>query len=158
MNVLEYKGYIGSIETCLHKKNLYGKILYINDLVTFSGDTVPELEAEFKNAVDDYLIICEELGAEPDKTFKGSLNVRLGNDLHRQVAYQAERIGIKINDFIKKACEEKLTARDVINLNVTHITRTSTTQDVVFGQEASFSYASKSISAKNFDYSSKDCH
>lgn len=58
----------------------------------------------------------------------------------------------------KKACEEKLITRDVINLNVTHITRTSTTQDVVFGEEATFSYANKSISAKNVDYDSKDCH
>lgn len=42
----------------------YGKMIGINDLVSFEGTSVKELEKEFQEAVEDYLATCRELGKE----------------------------------------------------------------------------------------------
>lgn len=53
----------------------YGKILGINDLVNFEGASVKQLKKAFKEAVDDYLELCAEIGKTPEKTYKGTFNV-----------------------------------------------------------------------------------
>jgi len=51
--------------------------------VTFEGESVPEIEEHFKDAVEDYIKTCEQLGYELEKSCKGSFNVRIGSELHR---------------------------------------------------------------------------
>lgn len=104
-HVLEYKGYQGDIKTSVEDGVLYGQILHINDLVTYEGDTVPQLKAAFEESVDDYLEMCEEEGVEPDKPYKGSLNVRLGADTHRKLAMAAASQGMTTNETIKKVLD-----------------------------------------------------
>ncbi|WP_447044048.1 type II toxin-antitoxin system HicB family antitoxin [Vreelandella sp. H-I2] len=103
--VLEYKGYQGAVETSIADGVLHGKILHINDLVTYEGETIAELKAAFEESVDEYLEMCEEEGIEPDKPYKGSLNVRIGSDVHRKLALAAARENITINETIKKILE-----------------------------------------------------
>jgi predicted HicB family RNase H-like nuclease len=57
MKTFSYKGFIGSIEADPKAKCLYGRLLYINDLISYEADTVGMLEKEFKNAVNDYFVI-----------------------------------------------------------------------------------------------------
>ena len=59
---LHYKGYVGSIEASTEDKCLFGKLLFIRALVNYEGQTVAELEAAFREAVDDYLQTCQQLG------------------------------------------------------------------------------------------------
>ena len=59
---LQYKGYVGSIETSTQDKCLFGKLLFIRALVSYEGQTVAELETAFREAVDDYLQTCPRLG------------------------------------------------------------------------------------------------
>ncbi|KJU84966.1 HicB family protein [Candidatus Magnetobacterium bavaricum] len=40
----------------------YGRIEAIDDLVTFEGDSVDDLKTAFHEAVDDYLLLCDEVG------------------------------------------------------------------------------------------------
>ncbi len=112
MNIFRYKGFIGSIEANAEDKILYGKLLYINDLVTYEASTIPQLETEFKNAVNDYLETCQQLKREPMKPFKGSLNVRIGPELHKEAALHAAVYGISINEFIKNAVQSKIQQED----------------------------------------------
>ena len=70
-NVFEYLGYLGSAEVDADSRALVGKLLFIRDVITYSASSVPELEIEFKAAVDDYLATCAELGDEPDIPCKG---------------------------------------------------------------------------------------
>lgn len=102
-NTLEYKGYIGSVEFSSEDKVFFGKIIGIKDLVTFEGESVKELEDSFHEMVDDYLATCKELGKEPDKTYKGSFNVRLSSELHKKAAVLATRRNLSLNQFIKFA-------------------------------------------------------
>lgn len=81
-DVMEYKDYIGSVHFEAYDEIFFGKIEAINNLVMFEGQSVQELKKAFHDAVDDYLATCEKMGREFNKTFKGSLNVRIGRELH----------------------------------------------------------------------------
>jgi predicted HicB family RNase H-like nuclease len=108
MNIFRYKGFIGSIEASAEDKVLYGKLLYITHLVTYEAGSIIELETEFKNAVNDYLLTCKQLKREPMKPFKGSLNVRIGSELHKEAALHAAMQGVSVNEFIKIAVQSQI--------------------------------------------------
>ena len=57
----------------------------------------------FKDAIDHYLETCKEYNMKPEKQCKGSLNVRLGVELHNEVKLKSEEKNISINEFIKQA-------------------------------------------------------
>ena len=75
--LLEYKDYLGTVEYSSSDKVLYGKVIGINGLVSYEGDSIESLQADFEEAVDDYLEMCAEQGVEPQKTYKGTFNVRI---------------------------------------------------------------------------------
>ena len=108
MKILRYKGFIGSIEVSPEDKCLYGKLLYIDDLVTYEAETVTVLDTEFKKSVDEYLKTCQEVGKEPMKPFKGSLNVRIGQALHKEAALHAAHNGTSLNEYIKLAIQNQV--------------------------------------------------
>lgn len=105
---LEYKKYYGSVQFSAEDEVFYGKIADINDLVTFEGTTVKQLKNAFHEAVDDYLETCKEIGKEPEKPYKGSFNIRISPDLHRQAAQQAMLNGVSLNDFVKSAIDKMI--------------------------------------------------
>lgn len=107
-NLMEYKGYFGSYELSEEDHVFFGKVEFIKDLVSYEGETAEEIVTAFHEAVDDYLETCEEQGKEPDKPFKGSFNVRIGEDLHRQIALAAMKNDMSINSFIKTTLKNKL--------------------------------------------------
>lgn len=105
-NILEYKGYYAKVEYSSEDKVLFGKIEGINDLVNFESDSTEGIEKEFREAVDDYLEFCKEVGKEPDKIYKGTFNVRINPELHKQIALIALKNGDTLNKTIEKALEE----------------------------------------------------
>jgi len=56
---LNYKNYIGSVEFSAEDNILYGKILGINDLVSYEGTSMQELENAF-------IETCKELDLEDE--------------------------------------------------------------------------------------------
>ncbi|MGC8491122.1 MAG: type II toxin-antitoxin system HicB family antitoxin [Syntrophobacteraceae bacterium] len=105
-NTLHYKGFSGSVRASIEDSCLHGRILFIEDLVTYEADTIPQLKTEFESAVDDYLITCQRLGRKPNKPLSGTFNVRIGPELHQKVARHAALNGTTINDVVKKAVAE----------------------------------------------------
>lgn len=106
MNHFEYKGYLGSAEIDVESRVLVGKLLFLRDVVAYSGTDVNGLEAAFREAVDEYLATCAELGDEPDVPCKGSFNVRVGAPLHREIALKARARGIGLNEMVCEALRE----------------------------------------------------
>lgn len=100
---LKHKDYIGSVEFSAEDSILHGKIIGINDLVTYEASSVENLKKEFIDAVDEYLEDCKELGKEPNKFFKGVFNVRTSNNTHRNLAIIAEKKKMKLNELVNKA-------------------------------------------------------
>ncbi|KFF05311.1 type II toxin-antitoxin system HicB family antitoxin [Flavobacterium reichenbachii] len=114
-NYLEYNGYIGTLEFSADDKIFFGKIQGINDLVTFEGSSVTELEESFKEAVDDYLETCKLLNRVPDKIYKGSFNVRVPQDLHQKIALLASRKGLNLNEIVKEALSYVVKHEEILN-------------------------------------------
>jgi predicted HicB family RNase H-like nuclease len=114
-NYFEYNGYIGSVEFSAEDRVFFGKIHGINDLVTFEGASVDELEEAFKEAITDYLATCEELGKRPDKVYKGSFNVRVSEKLHHDSALLAKKKGVNLNEVVKAALSYMVQHEDLLN-------------------------------------------
>ncbi len=64
--VLEYKGYVGSVEADLANRVVVGRLLFIRDSIAYSAASMVGVEAAFREAVEDYLAMCAEEGDEPD--------------------------------------------------------------------------------------------
>lgn len=109
-NILKYKGFIGSVNFSAEDRAFYGKIEGVNDLVTFEGTTVDELEDAFKYMVEEHIQDCEQEGKPAEKSYKGSFNVRISPDLHRQAAQIASIQGITLNQLIQRAIQHELEA------------------------------------------------
>ena len=116
-NILEYNGYYGSVHYSSKDEVFHGKIIGINDLVSFEGDSAADLKAAFKEAVEDYLETCKELNKEPDKMYKGSFNIRIPSDLHRKAAIVASINNVTLNDLVKTAIDDlvKRNNRDLVH-------------------------------------------
>ena len=63
--MLEYKVYLGSVEYGDDDEVLHGRLEFIRDLVTYEGTDATGLKAAFRQAVDDYLALCESEGRTP---------------------------------------------------------------------------------------------
>jgi predicted HicB family RNase H-like nuclease len=108
-DILEYKTYYATVHFSAEDEVFYGKIIGINDVVSFEGTTVSELKEAFHEAVEDYIATCEAVGKEPEKTYKGSFNVRIPSELHRDAARYAALKNISLNDFVRQAIDYVLT-------------------------------------------------
>jgi len=104
--MLKYKDFFGSVEYSAESECFFGKIIGTTDLVTFEGESVESLKNAFAEAVEDYIILCSEVGKEPQKAYKGSFNVRISPDLHKEAVMIASRNGISLNAFVEKTIYE----------------------------------------------------
>ena len=102
-NVLEYKGYIGSIEFSENDAIFYGKVQGIRSLISYEGKTATELISDFHNSIDDYLELCEQRGSEPEKAYKGTFNIRISPELHKTAAIYAFEHKMSLNSVVEKA-------------------------------------------------------
>lgn len=68
---LTYKNYTGMYHLPENGRSSYGKVLGLsNDIITFRGTSVDELEQAFKDSVDDYIVWCAKLGEKPERSFE----------------------------------------------------------------------------------------
>ncbi|MEJ7778099.1 MAG: type II toxin-antitoxin system HicB family antitoxin [Daejeonella sp.] len=104
-NYLKYKEYLATVEYSTEDDVFYGKLFGINDLVTFEGASVIEIKTAFEAAVDDYIQTCKEVNKKPEKSFKGSFNVRVPSELHKDAAFIAVQNNVSLNDFVKGAIQ-----------------------------------------------------
>lgn len=109
---LEYKGYLGSVEVDVESMVVVGKLLHISDTIAYSSTTLDGIPAAFHAAVDDYLRACEEFGDQPDTPCKGSFNVRISPDLHRQAVVLARQRGMGLNDLVQLAIQQHCSPRE----------------------------------------------
>ena len=102
-NTMEYKGYIGSVEFSEEDELFFGKVMGIRSLISYEGTTAKELITDFHTAIDDYLAMCEAEGIHPEKAYKGSFNIRISPDLHKQAVICATSRQMSLNSFVENA-------------------------------------------------------
>lgn len=130
-NLLEYKGYHASVEFSSEDCLLVGKVCWVNDSLTFEGQTVHEVVSAFHETIDEYIALCQEIGKQPEKEFKGTLNIRMSPDLHRSAAISAAQSGTTLNQFIVNAISNSVhnddhQAQDIANIIVSKLSSSST--------------------------------
>ena len=79
-NLLSYKSYNGTLEYSVH-----------------------ELERNFQNAIDEYLEDCMQRNVEPEYPYKGTFNVKISPELHRNIAVYAIEHGKSLNAVVEEA-------------------------------------------------------
>lgn len=55
-----------------------------------------------------YLELCEKIGKIPEKEFKGSFNIRISPEVHKQIALVAAQKDISLNRYVANVIEESL--------------------------------------------------
>ena len=106
--MMEYHGYHAQIEYDAEDEIFVGKVFGLADSLNFHGTSVSELEDMFHQSIDNYLQMCAETGKAPEKEFKGSFNIRISPELHKEISLQAAQEGITLNQYVLRALEESL--------------------------------------------------
>ncbi len=100
-NIIEHKGYYGSVDYSAEDNILFGSVIGVRGLISYEGSSIDELRADFEEAVDGYLEMCEADNVEPEKYYKGAISIRLDPELHKQATIAAESRHETLNEFIK---------------------------------------------------------
>ena len=99
--MIEYKGYTGVFEFDPSIDAFHGRVIGLQDVVTFEGCSVEELRHEMEASVEDYLELCAEAGKEPERPYRGEFLVRTTPEVHRAVATAAEAEGLSLNAWVE---------------------------------------------------------
>ena len=110
MEYLHHKGYTGSVEYSEGDKCFHGKILGLkNSLILYEGNSLDELEEDFKDGIEYYLECCQSRGINPEKSYNGVLNdIHIPMETHSRIAMYAENHGTSISAFVCDAIERRL--------------------------------------------------
>lgn len=103
-----YNGYTAYVEIDPETEMLFGSIIDIQDVITFTAKTVDEIIQEFHRSVDDYLKFCQEQGKTPEKPFSGKLPYRTTPERHRQIFITAKQQNKSINAWMDEVLEKAL--------------------------------------------------
>ena len=101
--MIEYKGYTGVFEFDPSIEAFHGRVVGLQDVVTFQGQSLDELRWEMAESVEDYLEFCAEVGKEPERPYRGEFLVRTTPEVHRAAAIEAEASGMSLNAWVEAA-------------------------------------------------------
>lgn len=107
---MKHNDYYGSVHYNDEDELFYGKVEGIRSLISYEGHDVQSLKEAFRDSVDDYLDTCRTENISPEKPFKGSFNVRVGDRLHRKAQEYAWAHDTNINTVAKEALTEYFTS------------------------------------------------
>ena len=98
-NLMKYKGHTGTVEYSEKDACLFGRLVGIDDIISYEGESVSEIRQAFHEAVDDYLSDCAAAGKQPNKPYSGKFILRLDPELHARLALQAQEAGKSLNQY-----------------------------------------------------------
>jgi predicted HicB family RNase H-like nuclease len=101
--MIECKGYTGVFEFDPSIDAFHGRVVGLQDVVTFQGRSLEELRREMAESVEDYLEFCAEVGKEPERPYRGEFLVRTTPEVHRAAAIEAESSGMSLNAWVEAA-------------------------------------------------------
>ena len=101
--MIEDKGYHGVFEFDASIDAVHGRVVGLQDIVTFEGRSLDELRREMAESVEDYLELCADTGKDPERPFRGEFLVRTTPEVHRAAAVEAEASGMSLNAWVEAA-------------------------------------------------------
>ncbi|NCF33148.1 MAG: toxin-antitoxin system HicB family antitoxin [Proteobacteria bacterium] len=109
MSMMKYKNYAARVEYDQEDRIFVGRVAGIQDIVSFHGKTVDELEQAFHESVDHYLEVSERTGRPAQKPYSGNLMLRIAPELHAAVATVAQLQGKSINQWASEILSKAAT-------------------------------------------------
>jgi predicted HicB family RNase H-like nuclease len=106
MNHMNYRGYTARMDFDAEDKIIVGRVIDIDDIITFHGTSVAEFEAAFNTAVDGYIYACEQLGQAADKPASGRMMLRVNPVVHAAAVKASARSGQSLNKWAEKVLGE----------------------------------------------------
>jgi predicted HicB family RNase H-like nuclease len=82
-DTMTYKDYTATMVVDVHDKVIVGRVVGIDDIIAFHGESIVDLEAHFQAAIDAYLAACDEVGSDADRPASGKLARRIPRNLPR---------------------------------------------------------------------------
>jgi len=98
-NTMTYKGYAARVEYDPRDEIFVGRVLGIEDHITFHGVTVAALRRDFHAAVDHYLADCTARDRTPQKPYSGKILLRVAPEIHARAAMIAKAQGKSLNQW-----------------------------------------------------------
>jgi predicted HicB family RNase H-like nuclease len=115
MSTMTYKGYAAIVQYDDADGIFFGRLAGIRDGVGFHADTVADLRAAFREAVDDYIETCAKIGKNPQKPYSGQIMVRVDPAVHARAALAAELSGKSLakwtEERLREDADRQLSAR-----------------------------------------------
>ena len=102
MNNMIYRCYTAHMDFDTEDRIIVGRVVDIDDIITFHGTSVAEFESAFKTAVDGYIHACEQLGQTADKPASGRLMLRVNPAVHAAAVKASARSGQSLNKWAEK--------------------------------------------------------
>lgn len=106
--MLSYKSYQGTAEVSIEDGVLHGRIMFIDDLVTYEAGDVGSLRREFEAAVEDYIQTCNSLNKQPQRPCSGTFQVRISPETHRAACLRAISDRVTLNEVVVRAMDSYL--------------------------------------------------
>ena len=103
MSSMTYKSYTARVEYDDRDDVFVGRVLGLQSILSFEGNSVKALKTAFEEAVNDYLQECQEKGLPPEKPASGKLLLRLAPELHGQAMVAAKAAGKSLNQWVAEA-------------------------------------------------------
>jgi predicted HicB family RNase H-like nuclease len=105
-NTMTYRGYVASLEFDQSDNILVGRVLDIDDLISFHGESVSGFTQAFHEAVDEYISACEKLGQSPEKPASGRLMLRVSPVVHAAALKAAAHTGLSLNRWAEQVLRQ----------------------------------------------------
>ena len=106
MNSIEYKGYTARMDFDAQDKIIVGRVLDIDDIISFHGASIASFEAAFHKAVDSYIAACKQLRQAAEKPASGRLMLRVDPAVHAAAVKASARSGQSLNKWAEKALKQ----------------------------------------------------
>lgn len=106
MNTMSHKGYTARVEYDERDNIFVGRVLGVRSIISFHGETVTELRAEFEHAIKDYLAECKQSGVHPEKPASGKLLLRVPPEVHGRALVAAQAAGKSLNQWATEVLEQ----------------------------------------------------
>ncbi len=110
-NIIRYKGYYAKIDYIAGKNVLVGHVENVDADIRFECSRPGDVKKDFKEAVHAYLNECSQKGVKPEKTYKGSFNVRIHPECHKRLSHAAIEEDVSLNALVEEALCDYLDRR-----------------------------------------------
>lgn len=106
MSSMTYKGYTARIEFDERDNIFVGRVLGVNAIIGFHGETVAELRRDFEAAIDFMIEDCRARGERPEKPASGKLMLRVPPEVHGAALIAAQAAGTSLNQWAAQALQK----------------------------------------------------